>query len=330
MKKQPKRTKEATTSLRPLQVSITIGQVGSDIELEAFDRAAIYLEQNADMAALAMERGDSQLQLHLQGVACIRSTSVQRVKGDMAKVLGWYDKPPAGASMCVKSLCGNGIHNFLGLVGYCLKDEGQPHHRLYLKNLNSEQIEEGRRRHIVHGAVHNKNRLEITPQNLLSCALQYHRFKVQKKMSCSLRAYARQMFQGGQYFPSLKWLMSKSVSIERAERVWKIAVYPEWTTLGDVEMALFGNAPSERYYSSSLTLDHIGPFRNPEGFGFCEGLFMSFLTSASNLENQLMPQTPFSGLEGGFNCKKEATLEIWRCKTKFYRETSSPLPHGGR
>ncbi|KAL3694995.1 hypothetical protein R1sor_008646 [Riccia sorocarpa] len=55
---------------KQMQVSVTIGQIGADIEPQVFEQMAAFLHSNADMGVIALERGDSQLQLHIQGMLC--------------------------------------------------------------------------------------------------------------------------------------------------------------------------------------------------------------------------------------------------------------------
>ncbi|KAL3684805.1 hypothetical protein R1sor_002827 [Riccia sorocarpa] len=86
--------KQRRTPPKQMQVSITIGQVGSDIDPEVFDRMAAFMESNADMGMVAVERGDSHLQLHIQGMLCLKNNSVRSLKEDIKATLDWQEHAP--------------------------------------------------------------------------------------------------------------------------------------------------------------------------------------------------------------------------------------------
>ncbi|KAL3682488.1 hypothetical protein R1sor_000510 [Riccia sorocarpa] len=120
---------------KQMEISLTIGYAGHDVPLEVFEKLKVFLEKEASMAVAALERGDSQLQLHIQAVVSVNTSSVNAFKTDVAAMLGWNVRCPPGASICAKSVKNNGFHTFTGLVGYCLKDEHEAHFVKYVKNM---------------------------------------------------------------------------------------------------------------------------------------------------------------------------------------------------
>ncbi len=44
--------------------------------------------------------------------------------------------------MHCKLLKGVGMHTYVGMIGYCLKDQGEKHFQFYHKNVNSKHIQE--------------------------------------------------------------------------------------------------------------------------------------------------------------------------------------------
>ncbi|KAL3702461.1 hypothetical protein R1sor_020483 [Riccia sorocarpa] len=50
------------------EISLTVGQVGTDIDTAVFDKLALFLQREATMALIAFERGDTNLQLHIQSI----------------------------------------------------------------------------------------------------------------------------------------------------------------------------------------------------------------------------------------------------------------------
>ncbi|KAL3681825.1 hypothetical protein R1sor_024781 [Riccia sorocarpa] len=238
---------------KQLSLSLTVGQVGTDVQADIFDKLATYLENNTEVAVamISFERGDSNLNLHIQGIVCIKSTSTRAVKTDITRAIGWENNVPVGGVVCIKSLTNKGLHTVTGMIGYCLKDESEHHFRMYAKNVSEDQMNEGRRRHAVLGASCYKNRVELTPQNILGRALQFRRFRCKHPVTVNFRNCAREMFASGQYLPSFKWCSLPTISSERAERVWSTAMNPSDTTMQDVDHVLFNVVRPERYWRSS-------------------------------------------------------------------------------
>ncbi|KAL3681384.1 hypothetical protein R1sor_024340 [Riccia sorocarpa] len=129
-----------------------IGQIGTDIDPQVFEQMARFVDEHADMGMIAVERGVSQLQLHIQGMLCLKSSSVRSLKDDIKTAISWQENAEAGASMCIKSLKQKGLHTVLGMVGYCHKDENELHYRAFHKNISDEQIEVGKKHYVIHGA----------------------------------------------------------------------------------------------------------------------------------------------------------------------------------
>ncbi|KAL3677396.1 hypothetical protein R1sor_027344 [Riccia sorocarpa] len=186
-KAEPKKSRR--TPLKLMEVSLTVGQVAADVEADIFDKVALFIEKEASMGLIAFERGDTNLQLHIQGVMSLQASNVRSIKTDLTKAIGWDTNAPVGGVVCIKSVKNQGLHTVTGLIGYCLKDENELHFRLYSKNVTEQQMEDGRKRHMVFGASGYKNRLELTPQNLLCRALQFRRYRSKNPVTISFRHF---------------------------------------------------------------------------------------------------------------------------------------------
>ncbi|KAL3681135.1 hypothetical protein R1sor_024091 [Riccia sorocarpa] len=99
------------------QVSITVGIVGEDISQATFADMKRFMESRATVGLIALERGDATLQLHIQGVMALLSTSTKAVKQDIMQAIGWNSNCPLGGAVCVKVLTNKGIHTLVGMVG---------------------------------------------------------------------------------------------------------------------------------------------------------------------------------------------------------------------
>ncbi|KAL3688960.1 hypothetical protein R1sor_015269 [Riccia sorocarpa] len=86
------------------QVSITVGIVGEDISQATFADMKCFMESRATVGLIALERGDATLQLHIQGVLALLSTSTKAVKQDIMEAIGWKSNCPLGGAVCVKAL----------------------------------------------------------------------------------------------------------------------------------------------------------------------------------------------------------------------------------
>ncbi|KAL3702136.1 hypothetical protein R1sor_020158 [Riccia sorocarpa] len=91
----------------------------------------------ATVGLIALERGDATLQLHIQGVLALLSTSTKAIKEDILKAIGWKNDCPLGGAICVKALTNKGVHTLVGMVGYCTKDEQELHYEMYSVNVTA-------------------------------------------------------------------------------------------------------------------------------------------------------------------------------------------------
>ncbi|KAL3676343.1 hypothetical protein R1sor_026291 [Riccia sorocarpa] len=211
------------TEPKEFNISLTLDIAGIDVPDEIFDKLQTYLEEKATMAIMAFERGDAHLLLHIQSMFTIRTTSTRKLKEDIRAAVGWKDSAPLGNSPCVRSLKEKGLHTTTGLIGYCLKDEREPHFRLYTKEYYQK----------INGGG----------------------YRTRSPISVSFRNCFKQMIRSGQYMPGLKWATMKPMSQLRVERIWQGCVAPETITITDVDYILFGSSHNDRYFSSSHRME---------------------------------------------------------------------------
>ncbi|KAL2644354.1 hypothetical protein R1flu_011941 [Riccia fluitans] len=231
-------------------VSLTIGIPGENVDDKVFDLLVKWLEYKAEMAVLALERRDSFLQLHVQGMVRVKASSTRILKREIQEVIGWESNGLVGASVCLKSLHYKGLHTVIGLIGYCLKDEGAPHFNFYSKNISEEQKVEGRRMHSIYGALEYKHKLELTPANILGRALQFRKYQVKNPLSITFRRCITEMIRSGQYILEFRWLTTAKISRLRAKRIWRACTSPESVEVPDVEAMFFGVETTTRYFET--------------------------------------------------------------------------------
>ncbi|KAL2622595.1 hypothetical protein R1flu_002800 [Riccia fluitans] len=183
------------------------------------------------MGVLALERGDAFLQLHVQGMMRLKTSSTRSLKAEIKSWIGWDYHRPIGGSICINSLCNRGLHMMIGLIGYCLKDEG-------------------RRIHSIYGTSKYKHRVELTPANILGRALQFHKYNAKNPLSITFRSCVHEMLRSGQYMAGFRWLTTARILHLRAERIWRACTMPQSIEVRDVDNILFGIDTPTRYFQA--------------------------------------------------------------------------------
>ncbi|KAL3701884.1 hypothetical protein R1sor_019906 [Riccia sorocarpa] len=79
----PKPRKVRRVSEKDMDISLTVGVPGEDINGVTSDRLALYVEEKARMGIIAMERGDSHLQLHIQGFKWLSMPHMSRLQAEL-------------------------------------------------------------------------------------------------------------------------------------------------------------------------------------------------------------------------------------------------------
>ncbi|KAL3685959.1 hypothetical protein R1sor_003981 [Riccia sorocarpa] len=253
--KVPTVRKPRTMTPKDLDISLTVGIPGEDVSNETFEKLVAFVEEKARMRIICFERGDAHLLLHIQGMLSIKSSSMRMLKQEIRKAIGWAEDGSLGGSICVKSLKDKSLHTVVGIIGYCLKDEKEAHFRMFKKNITEVQMEEGRRMHWIHGASEIKNRLQLTPKNVLTRALQFRKYRAKSPIATTFRKCLKQMLRSGQFIPALKWIsmptLTPAETIKRTEKLWKACVSPDTVTMNDVDHIFFGYNRPDRYFSST-------------------------------------------------------------------------------
>ncbi|KAL3702108.1 hypothetical protein R1sor_020130 [Riccia sorocarpa] len=231
--------RKRTTTLKRMELSITICITGSDLSPQLFPLVDDFLQRECEASLFAVERGGSLLNLHLHGVIAIICTSALDVKKRITAAIHWDENRPLGAGVCVKKLTNKGIHTFVGMVGYCLKDRKEFHFRVTMKNISDAVQREGMMLFTFFGAADLKNRVELNPSNIMQRALQYNKYVSHHPLGTSFRGCIRGMLVGGHYTPSTTWLINKGMDKSCMAALWKCYVQPGTITLADVDQIFF-------------------------------------------------------------------------------------------
>ncbi len=105
-----------------------------------------------------------------------------------------------------KKLSGLKLHTPVGMIGYCSKDEGQPHFRTRMSPLiTPELMEAARREYLLHGNVSSKGRCALTPRNFLEKAYTFYCTRLMGEQ-LSLQGILVRMLRTGLFYPSYSFI----------------------------------------------------------------------------------------------------------------------------
>ncbi|KAL3690724.1 hypothetical protein R1sor_004375 [Riccia sorocarpa] len=177
--------------------------------------------------------------MELSGVIAMLCSSAVDAKKQLTAPVGWADEHPVGAGICVKKLMNKGIHTFVGMVGYCLKDRHELHFRVCMRNITDAVQREGMMLYTFYVAADMKNRVELNPNNVMRRALQYNKYLNHHPLGTSFRGCLRCMVVDGHDTPSTTWLINKGLDRTRTAALWRCYIQPGAVTLSDIDQVFF-------------------------------------------------------------------------------------------
>ncbi|MCO5600128.1 hypothetical protein L7F22_054236 [Adiantum nelumboides] len=151
--------KEEEKAHRVMEASITISVGGGDIDVGLLACVQTFLESETLAGICSVERGGTLLHLHLQMVVRMWSTSLVAINKMVKNYLGWANAPPPGGIVICRALTQRRLHTLEGIIGYCLKDNGQAHFQVVQHNMTTEQINQGIELYMLHGYDEAKNKV---------------------------------------------------------------------------------------------------------------------------------------------------------------------------
>ncbi|KAL2650469.1 hypothetical protein R1flu_018597 [Riccia fluitans] len=137
-KKQLQAAPKVTTSkskgkARDIKFSLAVGLTGEDTDMGIFYLLAEFLQQRASSALIAFERGGTNCNIYIQGVAVISSSSAIMIKRKIVREIGWSTNPSSGIR-CVSLMWKKSSMDMLLLKG----TEENP---ITIKEYNTERVE---------------------------------------------------------------------------------------------------------------------------------------------------------------------------------------------
>ena len=91
-----------------------------------------------------MERCGALMHNHFQMVVKRIFSSLRVLNKKIKVCLARGGSPPVGHALSCKRLRDGGLHTFLGMVGYCMKDKGEEHFEFVHRTISMEDMNEGK------------------------------------------------------------------------------------------------------------------------------------------------------------------------------------------
>jgi hypothetical protein len=197
---QPPIASVAPTSLW----SFTVSRKQDDIPSSWLNRSAHYLKDHAVSGVFGLEKGGQKKQLHLQGVVELQEstapTNVKKVKKHFCDFLPTMPGDPR--HITIKPF--EPGQELPAMVGYCIKDAGQPHFQFVHKNIPEDVFQRAARSYSNVKLNYNEGKQELYKVNILLEVYRFwYRFFRPKAIDAALILYY--MLLSKQYVISQKW-----------------------------------------------------------------------------------------------------------------------------
>jgi len=182
-----------------LDFSITISIGSCKIYLEYLKKIEEIIEKECILGLCSIERGGALSRLHLQMVCWILASSATMVNKCIKSYIEWNKAKiaPIRHHILTKMLCNTGLHTFIGISRYCMKDRCKDHFHCVHWNITPKQIAKGIEKYVKHGTLFAKNRIILTHKNFIGKATTFYRSKMKKQLGSTLPNYLLTMLQLG-------------------------------------------------------------------------------------------------------------------------------------
>ena len=170
--------------------------------------------------------------------------------------LGWDERPPTSCVVSCKKLRDEGLHTFKGVIGYCMKDNGEESFEFVHHNISAEDMNDGKLEYVKLGKVGLNNRVSLPHSDVLQRAHQRVRFHMTKHLGVALPGTLYHMCKNGQFYPNPTWvilLRSTGIDVERVASTWKIVMNPHDIQMEDIPDVVFDTITGEsnmRYFNA--------------------------------------------------------------------------------
>ena len=92
-----------------------------------------------------------------------------------------------------------GLHTYVGMIGYCVKDKGQQHFDVVHNNITQAELEVGIEEYMKYGTIFANNKVVLTSRILLERCLTYAHYEMKKQLGSQLPGVLLSMLWTGTY-----------------------------------------------------------------------------------------------------------------------------------
>lgn len=219
------------------EVSITVSVGGVDIDRRLLVNMQAFLAERANAGKCSLERGGAAFHLHLQMVARLQSKTLIAISRLVKVYLGWDSAEPVGGMVMCMKLANKGLHTFIGLLGYCMKDACKEHFETVDHNVTASDISLGLEQYALHGQEENKNRVVLTMHNLVERVFMWRKFSCKHPLQVDFSRDIYEMLKTGRYYLAATWVTGtygRGYEPYRMQSLYKILVFPRDISRQDV------------------------------------------------------------------------------------------------
>jgi len=241
--------------------SFFITKANRDIEYLYFFRGAEWCQEYCERFGLCTERGGQKNQLHLQGLALIRSSPDAHSKTRLSNSIKSYFPLPVGAGYRVDIKPFEGNQNPLFMLGYVQKDIGEPWFNLAIKGFSMRDCIVGRAIHFSQISGFENGKKKLSKSDFVGSIHLFYSNNLYP-LHVSICQIIRFMILTGNFIPAQTWLTSgqgRGFALDKASIHFKWASHPTACTVGEVQAYFFDASNT----TSIRRLDNTSMHRNP-------------------------------------------------------------------
>lgn len=151
--------------------------------------------------------------------------------------MGWGESPPTYCVVSCKNLRDEGLHNFKGMLGYCVEDNGEEHFGFVHHNVSAIVVNGGKMEYIKFGKVGLSNCVSMSHSNVFQRAHQWARFRMKKHLGATFVGTLFNLCKIGQLYHNpirVIHLRLANIRVRRTTSIWKIMMNPYDLTMEDI------------------------------------------------------------------------------------------------
>ena len=178
-----------------------------DVDIRIFLLILGVLRRNAFPGLCLLERGGALTHKHFQMMVKENFSSLLVLNKKIKVCLGWDVSSPTDHVVPCKKLRDEGLHTFKGMLGYCMKDNGEAHFEFVHHNILADDMSDGKMEYENFGKVGLNNHMSPSHSNILQRAHQWSHFHMKKHLGATLPGTLYRMCKSDQFYSNLTWVI---------------------------------------------------------------------------------------------------------------------------